>query len=215
MKGLANNLNTLTGEATGNKDVTFALSEIPTDSFTLNNVNYKRLSMNYLLVPNSKPPQGLKKYQVESEEGKANVDLTFTLNRDNKQLFTIDVPNAPVQRNYRTNIVGELLTGTGFDVVIKPEEDKPSTDLVVIVEGLTHNLTTNVYYISSANGLSYASQNLFTQNGGSFVLTADVDMAGATLVGGRTANVLVWKMNNLTHTMANQYFDFDGGNYTI
>ena len=215
VKGLANTLNTLTGEATGNEDVTFALSEIPTDSFTLNNVNYKRLSLNYLLVPNSKAPQGLKEYQVESEEGKANVDLTFALNRSNKQLFTIDVPNAPVQRNYRTNIVGELLTGTGFDVVIKPEEDKPSTDLVVIVEGLTHNLTTNVYYISSANGLSYASQNLFTQNGGSFVLTADVDMAGATLVYSKAANDLVWKMNKLTHTMANQYFEFDGGNYTI
>ena len=123
MKGLANTLNTLTGEATGNANVTFALSDIPEDYFELNGVTYKRLSLNYLLVPNSKAPQGLNDYQAEGEEGKANVDLTFALNRGDKQLFTIDVPNAPVQRNWRTNVVGALLTGSKFDVIIKPDTD--------------------------------------------------------------------------------------------
>ena len=137
VKGLANTLNTLTGEATGNENVTFALSPIPTDNFELDGVTYKRLSLNYLLVPNKKVPQGLNEYQAEGEEGKANVDLTFALNRgDDKQLFTIDVPNAPVQRNWRTNVVGALLTGSKFDVIIKPETDDNFNTLEILEEVL-------------------------------------------------------------------------------
>ena len=134
VKGLANTLNTLTGEASGNEEVTFALSEIPKDVFKLNGIKYKRLSLNYLLVPNKKAPQGLGTYEVESEDGKANVDLTFTLNRGDKELFTINVPNAPVQRNWRTNVVGALLTGSKFDVIIKPETDEPGYNTLEILE---------------------------------------------------------------------------------
>ena len=136
VKGLANTLNTLTGQATGNEKVTFALSDIPEDYFELNGVTYKRLSLNYLLVPNSKAPQGLNDYQAEGEEGKANVDLTFALKRGDKQLFTIDVPNAPVQRNWRTNVVGALLTGSKFDVIIKPDTDDKFNTLEILEEVL-------------------------------------------------------------------------------
>lgn len=120
VSGLADTFNPLTGKAEGNATAEFKLSTIPSqDKFTSNGKEYKYLSFNYLLVPSQKAPQGEGEYVTESSDEKANVDLTFALNRGEKELFTINVPNAPVQRNWRTNVVGSLLTGSKFDVVIE------------------------------------------------------------------------------------------------
>ena len=217
VKGLADTFNPLTGIASGDVEATFKAETITGEDFNLTineeSKTYKTLSLNYLLVPCNKAPQGLGTHTAIPSDEKALVDVTYTLYRgEGNILFKMDkIGSVPVQRNYRTNIIGELLTGTGFDVVVKPEEDKPSTELVAIAEGIVQDPATETYYISTANGLSYASQNLFAK-GGSFVLSADVDMAGATVVGGRAANDLVWNLVHLDHQSP---FVFDGGNHTI
>lgn len=219
IKGLANTFAPLTGDATGNVDaeVIFSEADITKETFDLTidgkPKTYINLSLNYLLVPCDKDPQGLGDHTAIPSNEKALVDVTYTLYRgQGNELFTMDkIASVPVQRNYRTNIIGDLLTGTGFNVIIKPEDDKPATNLIAIAEGIAQDEATGVYYISSANGLSYASQNLFA-NGGSFVLTEDIDMTGATIIGGRAANNLVWNLVYLDHK---QLFEFDGGNHTI
>jgi len=210
VKGLANTLNTLTGEATGDEDVTFSLSEIPTDFFTLNNVSYKRLSLNYLLVPNSKAPQGLGEYQAEGEDGKANVDLAFALNRGDKQLFTIEVPNAPVQRNWRTNVVGELLTGSKFDVIIKPDTDDDYNTLEILEEVLTKGGEVTLYSNSrlaeditipegvtvkiNLNEKTLSLNEVGIKVEGSLILTdGNIDVKGQNSIG-----LLLWNDNNTT-----------------
>ena len=52
-----------------------------------------------------------------SKDGKTTVDLKLQVGE-----LVIDVPNAYMKRNWRTNVVGELLTAEGsFKVSIDPD----------------------------------------------------------------------------------------------
>ena len=96
-------LNLATGEVSDEADRTFTMKAIPTASdgeFPVAG-GYKYLSMDYLLVG----------------ADKATVDVAFNYGGPQSRTFT----NVPVQRNYRTNIYGSLLTNTAdFNVVIVP-----------------------------------------------------------------------------------------------
>lgn len=96
-------LNLATGEVADEADRTFTMKAIPTASdgeFPVAG-GYKYLSMDYLLVG----------------ADKATVDVAFNYGGPQSRTFT----NVPVQRNYRTNIYGSLLTNTtDFNVVIEP-----------------------------------------------------------------------------------------------
>ena len=96
-------LNLATGEVSDEADRTFTMKAIPTASdgeFPVAG-GYKYLSMDYLLVG----------------ADKATVDVAFNYGGPQNRTFT----NVPVQRNYRTNIYGSLLTNTtDFNVVIEP-----------------------------------------------------------------------------------------------
>lgn len=96
-------LNLATGEVSDEADRTFTMKAIPTASdgeFPVAG-GYKYLSMDYLLVG----------------ADKATVDVAFNYGGPQSRTFT----NVPVQRNYRTNIYGSLLTNTtDFNVVIEP-----------------------------------------------------------------------------------------------
>lgn len=96
-------LNLATGKVSDEADRTFTMKAIPTASdgeFPVTG-GYKYLSMDYLLVG----------------ADKATVDVAFNYGGPQNRTFT----NVPVQRNYRTNIYGSLLTNTtDFNVVIEP-----------------------------------------------------------------------------------------------
>ena len=96
-------LNLATGEVADEAGRTFTMKAIPTASdgeFPVAG-GYKYLSMDYLLVG----------------ADKATVDVVFNYGGPQNRTFT----NVPVQRNYRTNIYGSLLTNaTDFNVVIEP-----------------------------------------------------------------------------------------------
>ena len=96
-------LNLATGKVSDEADRTFTMKAIPTASdgeFPVAG-GYKYLSMDYLLVG----------------ADKATVDVAFNYGGPQNRTFT----NVPVQRNYRTNIYGSLLTNSvDFNVVIEP-----------------------------------------------------------------------------------------------
>ncbi|MBO4984134.1 MAG: hypothetical protein J6C87_00630 [Bacteroides sp.] len=121
VNGLANVFNALTGEATGDEDVTFKAADLIGETFTTNEKVYQSLSMNYLLVPGEKAPQGLGSHEAATGNNvKITTDITATFWRSTTELFTLEVPNVPVQRNYRTNIIGDLLAGNKtFEIVVK------------------------------------------------------------------------------------------------
>lgn len=117
-------LNTFTGEVADPVNAEFALDLIPSldnEKLVIKKNEYENsdkaifdeylyLSSNYLLAPADK---------------ELSKELVFTLVDDeNKEINTLQVLNAPLQRNWRTNIVGDILTGEGtFNVVIDPVYD--------------------------------------------------------------------------------------------
>ncbi len=107
-------LNLLSGEVSDPVTATFVKKPIPTEDskFSVNSKDYKYLSMSYVLVP----------------KDKETVDIAFDYTLTNRT-FT----NVPVQRNYRTNIYGSLLTNTAdFNVVIAPGFNDPDYNHNVI-----------------------------------------------------------------------------------
>lgn len=107
-------LNLLSEEVSDPVTATFVKKPIPTEDskFSINSKDYKYLSMSYVLVP----------------KDKETVDIAFDYTLTNRT-FT----NVPVQRNYRTNIYGSLLTNTAdFNVVIVPGFNNPDNNYEVL-----------------------------------------------------------------------------------
>ena len=105
-------LNFATGAVDGATDMTFAENAIPAgEVFPV--AGYEYLAMNYLLVA----------------ADKALVEVEFTYS-DGSNAKTRTVGSVPVQRNYRTNIYGNILTSdVDLNVVIKPEYNEPDYEL--------------------------------------------------------------------------------------
>lgn len=109
--------------AKGENPVSVALTEteVPADVLkTLDGMTYTRLSMNYLI------PVGA---QGESH----NIDVAATFKANNGEPVSVSAPNAPVQNNYRTNIIGNLLTSQIiFNVEIVPIFNEPDNDIDLV-----------------------------------------------------------------------------------
>lgn len=108
--GIYSSMNVMDGSLVGDaSNVTFNTSLMPTDhEFPVSDVDY--LAMNYLLVNERRDVQVAASF-IRSD-GSA-IERSFT--------------NVPVQRNYRTNVFGRLLTDAedkDFTVNIDPEYDK-------------------------------------------------------------------------------------------
>lgn len=99
-------INLASGSVVGNAtDVTFSYADIPDASETFPAGSaYNYLSMNYVLVPDYKT---IADVTLDYTNGTTPMKRTFT--------------SVPLQRNYRTNIYGSLLTNSvDFNVVIEP-----------------------------------------------------------------------------------------------
>ena len=129
--------------------VTFAPSKMPCAlGETLNNyAGYTYLSMNYIFVL--------------SEKESVDVEYNFTGNRatDNfKFPFTkVVIPSVPLKRNYRTNILGKLLTqAADFEVVLEKEFE--GTKEVAIWDGVATEepvINGNIYEVYNAAQLAH------------------------------------------------------------
>jgi phage gpG-like protein len=95
-------LDLINGSATGDlTSVTFAATAFPSDETFPNtdatdDTSYKYLSMNYFLV---------------DQDASSTVDkVVLTLSDANNEAHNFEYTNIPVQKNYRTNVYGALLT---------------------------------------------------------------------------------------------------------
>lgn len=99
------------GEA---EEILFNMNDIPEEKFKVNDIEYNYLAMNYLLVGNS-----------GSENSLTDIELTYeTSNGVQKTLNTFYY--VPVQRNYRTNVFGKLLTSS-VDIEIDIDQEFKGT----------------------------------------------------------------------------------------
>ena len=144
----AKTFDTFAEEGKDKVEVALTETEIPADVLkTLDGKTYTRLAMNYLI------PVGK---QGESH----NIDVAATFKANNGEAVTVSAPNAPVQNNYRTNILGNLLTSQViFNVEIVPIFNEPDNDIDLV------------------NIKDEASLRALFATGGEAKLAADVDIS--------------------------------------
>lgn len=89
----------------GASDVTFQAAAVPTEKLSVKGVEYDYLAMNYVFAP--------------AEGTICNLTAEFSLT--GMEPISLSSPATPLKRNYRTNILGKLLTSTAdFIVVVDP-----------------------------------------------------------------------------------------------
>lgn len=167
-------LNLATGVAADLTDVTYDFAALPTDpsKFAVEGKGeYDYLAMNYVLV----------------NEDSELLDCTFTVNdASDAAIRTMSVTSVPLQRNYRTNIFGALLTHEAdFDVVIAPGFDGEHSSEVW--DGKTTEEVTptpeGVYEVTTAAELAWIAAEVNAGNdtfsGKTVKLMNDIDLAGA------------------------------------
>ena len=126
----ANEINLLNGAVTGEETVTYTSAAIPeetlyveTDATKEGKESYKWLSMSYILVAD----QGTTLLDGVLGANKATLNglqYTFTPESGNAIEFMEGLAGAPVQRNWRTNILGKILTGNvQFNITVDPVYD--------------------------------------------------------------------------------------------
>ena len=113
----ASSFDVFAGEGKDPVDVSFTEAALPAEQLTLKDgTQYTYLAMNYF-IPTGKL----------NETHVSNLSATFKGASDD---VVISVPSAKVQANYRTNIVGNLLTDqVVFNVEIVPAFEQPDEDI--------------------------------------------------------------------------------------
>ncbi len=173
-------------------DITYTEEVFPTEDLVLSDgTKYKYLSMNYFI------PVG-----KLNEQHVSDLKATFTGVADPVE---ISVPSAPVQANYRTNIVGNLLTDQViFNIEIKPAyEGEENIDL----ENITSAVALNALFL----------------NGGSAKLAEDIDIADGKSVRVASGKQVVLDLNghNISNSKAiwsdnyNCLIEVNGGTLTV
>ena len=174
VKNVYKNLNLMNGKVGEDATVTFGENDIPEGQFTANGNTYDYLALNYLLVG--------------TDKGVVDCEFTYT---DGTTNGSKTISNVPVQRNYRTNIFGSILTGA-VDLGITIDPDFETTE---------HN---------------YEELLLAAQNGGSVTLTEDVTITEAlTIAKGVTVTI---DLNGKTLTIKGEEENLhvsEGGNLTF
>ena len=162
--------------------VTFAKAEIPGGGETLvtkDGTKYLWMTMNYIL------PVG-----KQGEKHISNVTAEFI--PESGDPITASAPQAPVQNNYRTNILGNLLTSQViFNVEIVPIFNEPDNDIDIV----------NVKNVESLKAL--------VATGGSAKLVDDIEIDYPLVLSGNTDVVIDLNGHSIVNkTQVN-------GNYTV
>ena len=123
VKDAATKLNVIDGTVSGSKDVTYTAAAIPNETLKVDadgdgtKEDYKYLSMCYIL-PN----------ETTTGAAKTTAGTTFTFHPQAGNDITLSegLQAIPVQRNYRTNIVGKILSGeVSLNVKVDPIYNDP------------------------------------------------------------------------------------------
>lgn len=177
VKQAATRLNVLDGKVSGAADVNFTYATKPGESLKVDadgdgtKEDYKYLSMSYIL-PNDATDG--------TQKTLASAEFTFKTDSGTEIVVKNGLQNLPLQRNYRTNIVGNILSGTTtFSVVVDPDFFTPDHNTYRMVRASTQAEMTaaasqpntivklaagNSYTLSTApaDGVIFSSDNAAT-----------------------------------------------------
>lgn len=189
VKDAATKLNVIDGTVSGNQDVTYTAANIPTEKLKVDadgdgtKEEYKYLSMCYIL-PNETTTGAAKTT--------ASTEFTFKPEKGNAITLSDGLQAIPVQRNYRTNIVGTILSGeVSLNVKVDPIYDgdlnhviwdgKTLTEPATSADGKTYEVNTPAelawVFNNGYNPVAY-SGNTFKK---SVSVNKDLNMGGHAL----------------------------------
>lgn len=200
----------------GSVDITFAKNAAITDEkLNVGNVDYDYLATAYVFAPKSK--------SILSD-----VSATFTF--DNGKSTTVNAPNAPLQGNYRTNILGNLLTvGAEWNITVDPDfkggditydavsanleagkEVTLSEDYSVADKSNGVTIGVGVTSVLNLNGKKFSNENAVTDNKAALQVHGDLTINGEGEVycaGGAVNNAIIVEQGG--HLVIN------GGTYNV
>ena len=210
VKDAATKLNVIDGTVSGSQDVTYTAANIPTEKLKVDadgdgtKEDYKYLSMCYIL-PNEAT--------TGTAKTTAGTEFTFKPESGNDITLSDGLQAIPVQRNYRTNIVGNILSGeVSLNVKVDPIYDgdlnhviwdgKTLTEPATSADGKTYEVNTPAelawVFNNGYNPVAY-SGNTFKK---SVSVNKDLNMGGHALY-------RVWidadnlELNGNGHTVSN------------
>ena len=100
-----------------------------------NPVKYEWVAMNYFFANGNVTVE----YDIETDKGTVNNTVT----------------NVPVMENFRTNIIGNLLTSkTDFEIVVDERFEQPQPDINVTIPRIDYVVNGDVYEVYTAEGLA-------------------------------------------------------------
>lgn len=204
---VATKLNLISGTVEGSEEIIYTLdagalyNPNPDKTLTVEGNDYKWLSMCYVL-PNSDPATistlVATDFTFQTEQG------TITLSEG--------LDNTPIRRNYRTNIIGKVLSSdVDFRVIIDADFQTPDYN-VTIWDGESIEPAideTGAYVIKNANNWVWLTER--DTNGKNIKLDADLNF------GGKAVKSLVLTRNTTTidgqgHTISNVVLTYDNTN---
>ena len=161
IKNVATSINLLDGTVSGEEEVTYDFATIPakfTDAETLEvDVNrdgeiqeeekYKYLSMSYILTDNDAD-----RTTLEAD----GLQFTFSPANGEDIIFDEGLHAVPVQRNWRTNILGKILTG---DIQFNIEIDQRFDDNYNLIYPDKDDNSTSVFNVTNVTELQNALNN--------------------------------------------------------
>ena len=182
--GLATSYNIGTLSAFGQTatDYEYTETDVPTDVLTVNGVNYTYVAMNYV--------------GFAANDGSSLVTVSYDINTTEGHIDN-DILNVPVKPNYRTNIIGNLITSKTDYIITLNEEWAGVYETIEVWNGSevkqpkTSATDENIYEIEYPSELAWlaAAVNgtlpetraaIAPQDfaGKTFVLTEDIDLGG-------------------------------------
>lgn len=201
---VATKLNLIRGTVEGSEEIIYTLdagalyNPNPDETLTVEGNNYKWLSMCYVL-PNSDPA---------TASTLVATDFTFQTGQGTITLSE-GLDNTPIRRNYRTNIIGKVLSSdVDFRVIIDADFQTPDNNVTIwngeSIEPAIDE--TGAYVIKNANNWVWLTEK--GTNGKNIKLDADLNF------GGKTVKSLVLEGNTSTidgqnHTISNVVLTYD------
>ena len=195
VKEAASSLNLIKGTVSDPVDVIFDFGPIPTDPLSVDldgdgtAETYKYLSMNYILP--------FDETTGESSTTLSDLEFTFHPETGNDIVLTQGLDAVPVQRNWRTNIVGQILSGDlSFNISIDPGFNGDNNHEIwdgSAEEPETDPDDANTYLITTPAELAWVAEQVNSKKeyfeGKTILLMKDIDLSGSywTPVGNVTA----------------------------
>ena len=213
IKNAANEINLLTGAVQGDAEVTYTLNGIPTEELKVDadgdgtKEAYKWLSMSYILVNDTHDTDEDQDGTLGDAKTTLNsLQYTFEPESGKSIAFAEGLNSVPVQRNWRTNILGKILTGDiQFNITIDPVYDGD----IIYPEGLAQELEFAATFggtFTQTEDINFGGEGLDIQ--ADFIYNIE---DGKTLTSGSAANYGIRVLKGTTTINGNGDIKSQGG----